>query len=132
MRLRPAIVFCLFPLSVMPASAQDHSDRIFGAFTGRFHCSGQWRDFQLHMAPVSGPLGIVDDEDDLTASITFYFYRSVTSKPVENMVDSPKYVAWKKFPPGAAVTHEDRLLHEYIPGEQPVHTQQNFADYVSA
>jgi len=79
MRLRPAIVFCLFLLPAMPASAQDHSYRIFNTFTGRFHCSGQWRDFQLHMAPVSGPLGIVDDENELTASITFYFYRSVTS-----------------------------------------------------
>src|SRR5712692_196904 len=79
MRLRPAIVFCLFLVPVMPASAQDHSYRIFNTFTGRFHCGGQWRDFQLHMAPVSGPLGIVDDENELTASITFYFYRSVTS-----------------------------------------------------
>ncbi len=79
MRLRPAIVFCLFLVPVMPASAQDHSYLIFNTFTGRFHCSGQWRDFQLHMAPVSGPLGIVDDDAALTGSITFYFYRSVTS-----------------------------------------------------
>src|SRR5713101_7206972 len=76
MRLRPAIVFCLFLVPVMPASAQDHSYRIFNTFTGRFHCGGQWRDFQLHMAPVSGPLGIVDDDAALTGSITFYFYRA--------------------------------------------------------
>jgi hypothetical protein len=79
MRFRPAAVLCLALAAVMPASAQDHSYRIFETFTGRFHCSGQWRDFQLHMAPVSGPLGIVDDDAALTAAITFYFYRSVTS-----------------------------------------------------
>ncbi len=79
MRPRPTLVLCLALVVVMPASAQDHSYRIFGTFTGRFHCSGQWRDFQLKMSPVSGPLGIVDDDDDLTAAITFYFYRSVTS-----------------------------------------------------
>jgi hypothetical protein len=79
MRLRPAVVLCLALVPVVPASAQDHSDRIFGTFTGRFHCSGQWRDFQLRMTPVSGPLGIVDDDAALTGAITFYFYRSVTS-----------------------------------------------------
>jgi hypothetical protein len=79
MRLRPALVLCRALVAVMPGSAQDHSHQIFGTFTGRFHCSGQWRDFQLHMNPVSGPLGIVDDDAALTGAITFYFYRSVTS-----------------------------------------------------
>ena len=79
MRLRPTIVFCLFLLPAKPVSAQDYSYRIFTTFTGRFHCAGEWRDFQMHIAPVSGPLGIVDDDAELAGSITFYFHRSVTS-----------------------------------------------------
>jgi hypothetical protein len=30
--------------------------------------------------------------------------------------DSPKYLAWKKFPVGTTVSYETRLLHEYQPG----------------
>jgi hypothetical protein len=36
--------------------------------------------------------------------------------PVKTLVDSPKYLAWKKFPVGTTVTYETRLLHEYQPG----------------
>jgi hypothetical protein len=38
------------------------------------------------------------------------------SIPVEKLVDSPKYLAWKKFPAGTTVKYETRLLHEYEPG----------------
>jgi hypothetical protein len=38
------------------------------------------------------------------------------SMPVEKLVDSPKYLAWKKFPAGTTVKYETRLLHEYEPG----------------
>jgi len=31
-------------------------------------------------------------------------------------VDSPEYLAWKKFPPGSKVVYETDLLHEYKPG----------------
>jgi hypothetical protein len=80
MWVRLALALCLTIGPLLPASAQeDHSSRIFGTFKGRFHCDGQWRDFQLHMNPVSGPLGIVDDDAALIGAITFYFYRSVTS-----------------------------------------------------
>jgi hypothetical protein len=37
------------------------------------------------------------------------------AKPVENLVESAKYLAWKKFPPGTTVTYENRLLHENTP-----------------
>src|SRR5579864_2809621 len=33
-----------------------------------------------------------------------------------NLVDSPKYLAWKKFPPGSKASYENDLLHEYKPG----------------
>jgi hypothetical protein len=33
-----------------------------------------------------------------------------------NLVDSPKYLAWKKFPAGSKASYENDLLHEYKPG----------------
>jgi len=33
-----------------------------------------------------------------------------------NLVDSPKYLAWKKFPVGSKASYENDLLHEYKPG----------------
>jgi hypothetical protein len=36
--------------------------------------------------------------------------------PASTMVDSPKYLAWKKFPPGTKVVYETRLLSESSPG----------------
>jgi len=36
--------------------------------------------------------------------------------PASNLVDSPKYLAWKKFPPGAKASYANDLLHEYKPG----------------
>jgi hypothetical protein len=36
--------------------------------------------------------------------------------PASNLVDSPKYLAWKKFPVGSKANYELDLLHEYKPG----------------
>jgi hypothetical protein len=36
--------------------------------------------------------------------------------PASNLVDSPKYLAWKKFPAGSKANYELDLLHEYKPG----------------
>jgi hypothetical protein len=33
-----------------------------------------------------------------------------------SLVDSPKYLAWKKFPPGSKARYANDLLHEYKPG----------------
>ena len=71
MGLRAAIVVCLAFVPVISASAQD--------FSGRYHCGGQWTDFQLRMKPVTGLLGVVDPDAGVTATIDFYFHRSVTS-----------------------------------------------------
>jgi len=38
------------------------------------------------------------------------------STPAGNLVDSPKYLAWKKFPPGSKASYNNYLLHEYQPG----------------
>jgi hypothetical protein len=38
------------------------------------------------------------------------------STPAGNLVDSPKYLAWKKFPPGSKASYNNYLLHEYNPG----------------
>jgi hypothetical protein len=37
-------------------------------------------------------------------------------KPEDSYVDSPKYLAWKKFPVGTSAIYETRLLHEHAPG----------------
>jgi hypothetical protein len=36
--------------------------------------------------------------------------------PAGSFVDSPKYLAWKKFPTGAKASYDNSLLHEYQPG----------------
>jgi hypothetical protein len=36
--------------------------------------------------------------------------------PVENLVDSPRYLAWKKFPAGTKASYQHDLLREYKPG----------------
>jgi hypothetical protein len=36
--------------------------------------------------------------------------------PAGNLVDSPKYLAWKKFPPGSKASYDNALLHEFKPG----------------
>jgi hypothetical protein len=38
------------------------------------------------------------------------------STPAGNLVDSPKYLAWKKFPAGSKASYDNSLLHEYQPG----------------
>jgi hypothetical protein len=55
------IRYGLFVLSfafLQAAAAQDHSNRIFDPFTGRYHCGGRWTEFQIKMTPVTGPLGM--------------------------------------------------------------------------
>jgi hypothetical protein len=36
--------------------------------------------------------------------------------PASNLVDSPKYLAWKKFPAGSKASYQNDVLHEYKPG----------------
>ena len=69
-----------FALAILtPARAQDAAYRIFTNFTGRYHCSGEWRDFNLKIQPGVSLLGIADFDEDATAVLSFYFHRSVTS-----------------------------------------------------
>src|SRR5262249_39234504 len=65
-------LFCLFP-----DSAQENTkNKIFETIVGRFHCDGEWRDFNLHLQPAAGPLGIADeDEPNLNGALSFYFHR---------------------------------------------------------
>jgi hypothetical protein len=44
--------------------------------------------------------------------------RSNGAAPVTNVPDSSQYLAWKKFPPGAKATYENRLYSEARPGTQ--------------
>jgi hypothetical protein len=60
--------------------AHSQSYRIFQTFHGRFHCNGQWNEFDLRMSPSASPLGITDvDDPAVTGSISFLFHTSVTS-----------------------------------------------------
>lgn len=83
--LRLVFVLCFaiastFPVSTIVSAQENHSNRIFRTITGRFHCDGEWRDFQMGFRPVPGPLGIADDDEpSISGSITFYFHRSLTS-----------------------------------------------------
>jgi len=43
-----------------------------------------------------------------------------------NLVDSPKYLAWKKFPVGSKASYENDLLHEYKPGTN-LYTQKKIS-----
>jgi hypothetical protein len=79
MRLRHAVLLCPVFFLVISASAQDPARRIFRTFNGRFHCGGKWNDFQLSISPAVGLLGIPDPDEGITATLTFYFHRSVTS-----------------------------------------------------
>ena len=36
--------------------------------------------------------------------------------PAGSLVDSPKYLAWKKFPTGSKASYDNSVLHEYQPG----------------
>jgi hypothetical protein len=36
--------------------------------------------------------------------------------PAKNLVDSPKYLAWKKFPVASKASYQNDVLHEYKPG----------------
>jgi hypothetical protein len=69
----------LFLTFLLPASAQDHSSRIFEPYTGRYHCGGRWIEFQLKIVPVTGPLGMEEPGGGVTGGMTFSFHRSITS-----------------------------------------------------
>jgi hypothetical protein len=79
MGIRLGVVGCLAFIVAVSALAQDHSNRIFDLFTGRFRCGGHWTDFQFRITPVTGPLGIEEPDAGVTGSLTFYFHRSITS-----------------------------------------------------
>ena len=64
---------------LLPASAQDRSNRIFDQFTGRYHCGGRWTEFQFKIVPVTGPLGLDEPGGGVTGAFTFLFHRSLTS-----------------------------------------------------
>jgi hypothetical protein len=68
--------FVLLLAFVLPASAQDR--RKFDQFTGRYHCSGRWINFQFKMSPLTGPLGMEEPGGGVTGAITYYFHRSIT------------------------------------------------------
>jgi len=63
---------------IVPVSAQDLSNRFFATFNGRFHCDGQWTDFQFTVHPGTDLLGVNDPSEPVTGVLQFYFRRSLT------------------------------------------------------
>jgi hypothetical protein len=60
-------------LLLLPASAQNRGF-VSELFTGRYHCGGQWREFQFKVFPVMGLLGVEDPDAGVTASVTLAFH----------------------------------------------------------
>ena len=74
MRFEILLGLCL----TFSASAQDPSNRFFTTFNGRFHCNGQWTDFQFTAHPGTDLLGVTDPSEPVTVALQFYFRRSLT------------------------------------------------------
>jgi hypothetical protein len=99
MGIRLCAVGCLAFVVAVSASAQDYANRIFDVFTGRYSCGGHWTDFQFRMIPATGPLGILDPDADVTASITITFHRSITS------IDGARYTLAGSYDPKTGRFH---------------------------
>lgn len=61
------------------AAAGQDAPRVSGAFTGRYHCSGQWTGVRLTFGQRTGVFGITESDGSLVGSITIFFYRSATN-----------------------------------------------------
>jgi hypothetical protein len=73
-------VILLFLGVISATHAQDLANRIYaGAFTGRFHCGGQWNDFTFRMSPGTSLLGVNDPDEPNTAVLNFVYRLSLTS-----------------------------------------------------
>jgi hypothetical protein len=60
------------------ARGQDPAFQFFSTFSGRYHCKGNWIDFQLTNHPLSGPLGMDDPDAGLVSVVNLVIHRSVT------------------------------------------------------
>jgi hypothetical protein len=65
--------------STAAAQPPPQHTRFYQTFNGRFHCGGNWYDFQFGVAPVPGLLGVVDEDEGVRGSVTFYFQTSLTT-----------------------------------------------------
>jgi hypothetical protein len=96
--------FILFLAFLLPAVAQDHSDRIFDQFTGRYHCGARWIEFQLKIIPVTGPLGMDEPGGGVNGSLSFHYHRSITS------IEGASYNLGGTWDPKAGRFHLDPKL----------------------
>ncbi|HEY4089571.1 MAG TPA: hypothetical protein VGM43_26775 [Bryobacteraceae bacterium] len=64
----------LFTAALLPAFAQNNRTITSQRFTGRYRCSGIWRDFDFAAFPVMGLLGVEDPDAGVTASINMSFH----------------------------------------------------------
>lgn len=73
-----AIAGLLACIAAGSAQAQDPAFQFFNTFSGRYHCSGNWIDFQLTNHPISGPLGMDDPDAGIVSVVNLAFHRSIT------------------------------------------------------
>src|SRR5580693_485497 len=64
----------LLSIALLPAFGQNDRTLVSERFNGRYRCGGAWRDFAFFASPVMGPLGVVDPDEGVTASINMSFH----------------------------------------------------------
>ena len=60
------------------ARTQDPAFQFYSTFSGRYHCSGNWIDFQLTNHAISGPLGMDDPDAGVLSVVNLVIHRSLT------------------------------------------------------
>jgi len=78
MRNRLMTAACLAFIAACCARAQDPALQFFITFSGRYHCAGNWIDFQLTNHALSGPLGMDDPDAGLVSVMNLVIHRSIT------------------------------------------------------
>jgi hypothetical protein len=64
----------LLSVALAPVFAQNNQNLTSQRFTGRYHCAGNWREFEFFASPVMGLLGVVDPDEGVTASINMSYH----------------------------------------------------------
>jgi hypothetical protein len=95
----------------------DNFEKLIGRPVEVYGQVGEWKEGAGVRVISRDQLKLLDVASGLGANFTESKPDWLTEPlPVKKLVDSPKYLAWNKFPVGTTVTYETRLLHEYQPG----------------
>ena len=92
------------------AQAQNPAFQFFNAFSGRYHCSGDWIDLTLRINAISGPLGIDDPDAGVIGILNLLVRRSLTQSDA---------VSYKLTGPYDRKTGQFRLTPQQWNGQHP-------------